>query len=107
VVRYRCGHQKTGTCTWAAAVKQAAPDPERLGGLAWTERTRGRLSRRERRHLLGEIVRGQAQYVLGRIRLATGRVPAGARSLAVADLRPPTAVSRGSRRKPAGSSPPG
>ncbi|MBJ7331629.1 MAG: hypothetical protein JHC95_17170 [Solirubrobacteraceae bacterium] len=64
-------------------------DPERLGGLEWTRRTRGVLSGRERRRLLGEVVRGQAAYVAGRVRLTTGRVPEGARELAVADLRPP------------------
>jgi hypothetical protein len=65
------------------------PDPERLGGLAWTRRTKGSLSSRERRRLLGAIVRGQAEYIAGRIRLATGRVPAGARDLALADFQPP------------------
>jgi hypothetical protein len=63
-----------------------SPDLNRLGGLAWTQRTRGRLTRRERRRLLGEIVRGQGQYILGRIRLATGRLPDGARSIAFADF---------------------
>ena len=65
------------------------PDLDRLGGLGWTRRTNGALSRRERRRLLGEVVRGQAQYMAGRIRLATGRVPSGARKIAFADLRPP------------------
>ncbi len=68
------------------------PDPERLGGLAWTRRTGGALTARERRRLLGEIVRAQGTYVAGRIRLATGRVPSG--DLGV-DLRPPdSAVAR-------------
>jgi hypothetical protein len=65
------------------------PDLERLGGLEWTRRTGGRLSSRERRRLLGEIVRGQAAYVASRIRLATGRLPAGARDIYAADFRPP------------------
>ncbi len=65
------------------------PDLDRLGGLGWTRRTNGELTRRERRRLLGEVVRGQAQYMAGRIRLATGRVPRGAREIAFADLRPP------------------
>jgi hypothetical protein len=65
------------------------PDLDRLGGLGWTRRTNGALSRRERRHLLGEVVRSQARYMAGRIRLATGRVPSGAREIAFADLRPP------------------
>ena len=65
------------------------PDPNRLGGLAWAVRTRGELSRTERRHLLGEIVKGQGQYLAGRIRRATGRVPEGARGLSFADFSPP------------------
>lgn len=67
----------------------ATPDLERLGGLEWTRRTGGRLSAKERRHLLGEIVRGQAAYVASRIRLATGRLPAGAADIDAADFRPP------------------
>ncbi|HSV39691.1 MAG TPA: hypothetical protein VLI04_13120 [Nocardioidaceae bacterium] len=64
-------------------------DPQRLGGLAWAERTRGELSRAERRHLLGQIVKGQGDYVATRVRRATGRVPEGARGLAFTDFRPP------------------
>ena len=67
----------------------ATPDPNRLGGLAWAERTRGRLTRSERRQLLGEIVKGQGDYLATRIRRATGRVPEGARGLSFGDLRPP------------------
>jgi hypothetical protein len=65
------------------------PDPARLGGLEWARRTRGRLSRSERRALLAAIVRGQGDYVVARWRRATGRVPAGARDLSFADFRPP------------------
>jgi len=64
-------------------------DPERIGGLAWMNRTQGVLSSAERRRLLGEIVRGQAGYIAGRIKLATGRTPEAARSIGVADFRPP------------------
>ena len=64
-------------------------DPERIGGLAWTERTNGNLTSAERRRLLGEIVRGQAGYIAGRVRLALGRSPAGAQDIALADFRPP------------------
>lgn len=66
-----------------------SPDLNRLGGLAWAERTRGTLTRAERRHLLGEIVKGQGAYVATRIRRATGRVPEGARGLSFGDFRPP------------------
>ena len=65
------------------------PDPHRVGGLAWAERTRGRLTRAERRHLLGEIVRGQGDYLATRVRRVTGRVPKGARGLSFGDFRPP------------------
>lgn len=66
-----------------------SPDPERLGGLAWTRRTGGALTGRERRRLLGEIVRTQGTYVAGRLKLATGRVPRGDLDV---DLRPPDSV---------------
>ncbi len=64
-------------------------DPDRLGGIGWTKRTSGALSPRERRRLLAAIVRGQAGYLAGLVRLASGRVPAGAAKLSLADLRPP------------------
>jgi hypothetical protein len=67
----------------------AGPDPTRLGGLDWTRRTNGELSSRERRHLLGAIVRGQAAYLAGRVRLATGRVPDRARGLDATVFEPP------------------
>lgn len=66
-----------------------SPDPNRLGGLGWTRRTGGALTRKERARLLGEIVRGQGAYVGTRIRLATGRVPEAARSLSIDDVTPP------------------
>jgi hypothetical protein len=65
------------------------PDPERLGGLAWTRRTGGRLSGGERRRLLGEIAKGQAENLLGRVKLALGRLPAGAREVDVRSFEPP------------------
>ena len=65
------------------------PDPARLGGLEWARRTNGRLTRSERRHLLAAIVRGQGDYIATRFRRMTGRVPAGARDLAFADVQPP------------------
>ncbi len=65
------------------------PDPDRLGGIAWARRTRGALTARERRRLLGETVRGQAAYLAGRLKLATGRIAPGAADIAVADFSPP------------------
>lgn len=66
-----------------------SPDPRRLGGLAWTRRTGGRLSRGERARLLGEIAKGQAVNVAGRLRLALGRLPAGATEIDARDFAPP------------------
>ena len=65
------------------------PDPQRVGGLAWAQRTKGRLTAAERRHLLGSITTGLGSYAAGRIRAATGRVPPGARDLSAAALTPP------------------
>lgn len=65
------------------------PDPDRLGGLAWTRRTGGKLTGRERRRLLGEVVRGQGRYLAGLVKFATGRVPAGAARLSAEALEPP------------------
>jgi hypothetical protein len=65
------------------------PDPKRLGGLEWTRRTGGALTRAERRRLLGTIARGQAQNVVGRVKLATGRLPAGAADVDVTTFDPP------------------
>jgi hypothetical protein len=69
--------------------RMPAPDPTRMGGLTWTQRTKGQLAPRERRRLLGRIAKAQAVYIAGRIRLATGRIPAGARALSAAGLSPP------------------
>ncbi len=66
-----------------------SPDPERLGGLGWTRRTAGRLTGGERRRLLGEIAKGQAENLLGRAKLALGRLPAGAREIDVRTFEPP------------------
>jgi hypothetical protein len=65
------------------------PDPMRVGGLAWTRQTKGELTRTERRRLLGHIAAGLGGYLAGRIRAATGSVPAGARSLSADALAPP------------------
>ena len=65
------------------------PNPDRTGGLNWTRRTHGSLTAKERRRLLGEVVRAQGSYIAGRIKLATGRVPTRAASLSAAELAPP------------------
>lgn len=46
----------------------ARPDPNRIGGFDWTQRTKGRLTRRERLHLLGSVVNSQRDYLLHRLR---------------------------------------
>jgi hypothetical protein len=65
------------------------PDPERLGGLAWTRRGGGRLTGAERRRLLAAIAKGQAENLIGRARLALGRLPTGARDVDVRRFEPP------------------
>jgi hypothetical protein len=67
----------------------AVPDPNRLGGLEWARRTRGTLTAAERRRLLGAIAATQAVNVLGRVKLALGRLPDGASSIDVRDFEPP------------------
>jgi hypothetical protein len=54
------------------------PDPQRLGGLAWVQRTGGQLSRAQRRRLFMAIAVGQWQNAVGRTKLALGRFPAAA-----------------------------
>jgi hypothetical protein len=67
----------------------SAPDPNRLGGLEWTRRTRGRLSAAERRRLIVAIAVGQVENVLGRARLAAGRRAGGAATIEVGALTAP------------------
>jgi len=55
-----------------------APDPQRLGGLAWARRTGGQLARTERRRLLIATAVGQWENAVGRAKLALGRLPAAA-----------------------------
>ncbi|RNL81259.1 phosphohydrolase [Nocardioides marmorisolisilvae] len=62
---------------------------ERIGSLAWTRRTQGTLSKAERRTLLVAIAKGQGQYVAGRLRLLTGRVPVSARDLVAGQFTAP------------------
>ena len=73
----------------ADAGSVAAPDQNRIGGLAWTRRTRGQLTRRERGRLLAAIAAMQAGNAVGRVRLALGRLPAGAAQIDVRSFQPP------------------
>jgi hypothetical protein len=67
----------------------AVPDPNRLGGLGWARSTRGTLTAAERRRLLAAIAVGQAVNIVGRVKLALGRLPDGASSIDVRDFEPP------------------
>ncbi|SPM29648.1 hypothetical protein [Mycobacterium terramassiliense] len=66
-----------------------APDPQRLGGLAWVRRTGGRLSRAERRRLFIAIAVGQWENAVGRAKLALGRLPAAAEQVDLDAFRVP------------------
>jgi hypothetical protein len=66
-----------------------APDPQRLGGLAWVRRTGGRLSGAERRRLLAAIAVGQWQNAVGRAKLVLGRLPAAAAQVDLDTFRVP------------------
>jgi hypothetical protein len=66
-----------------------APDPQRLGGLAWVRRTGGQLSGTERRRLLTAIAVGQWQNAVGRAKLALGRLPAAAARVDLDTFRVP------------------
>ena len=66
-----------------------APDPQRLGGLAWVRRTGGNLSRPERRRLVIAIAVGQWQNAVGRVKLALGQIPAAAARVDVHGFRVP------------------
>ena len=57
------------------------PDPERVGGLAWTRRTKGALTRAEQGRLLVAIARGQAENIAGQVRVRIGRAPRAADEL--------------------------
>ena len=64
-------------------------NPDRLGGLAWTQRTRGRLTGAERRRLLAAVAIGQFENLVGRAKLALGRVPDSAAAVDVRAFTPP------------------
>lgn len=62
------------------------PDPNRIGGFAWTQRTKGRLTRQERLQLLGSVVSSQRDYFLHRLR---GAKPSTAPRPSDREIRPP------------------
>jgi hypothetical protein len=66
-----------------ASPTEGVPDLQRLGGLGWVRRTGGRLTGRERRRLLAAVALGQWENVLGRAKLALGRLPAGAENVSL------------------------
>jgi hypothetical protein len=64
-------------------------DLERIGGLHWTERTKGRLSRAERFRLRAAIVKSLWESLIGRAGPALGWIPAGAADVDVRVFEPP------------------
>jgi HD domain len=82
------------------------PDPDRLGGIGWARRSGGRLTPRERRRLLAAIAVGQWENLVGRAKLALGRLPAGAAAVDVRTFDPPdsrlaSAAEEACREQPA------
>ena len=69
-----------------------APDPDRLGGLGWARRSGGRLTSAERRRLLAAVAIGQWENLMGRAKLALGRLPAGASDVDVRTFEPPNSL---------------
>jgi len=67
----------------------SAPDPQRLGGFGWARRTGGQLTSGERRRLLAAIALGQWENLLGRAKLALGRLPVRAAAVDVQTFEPP------------------
>ncbi|MDH6245792.1 hypothetical protein [Mycobacterium sp. OTB74] len=65
------------------------PDPNRLGGLEWARRTRGALTSAERRRLIGAIAVSQVANLIGRTKLALGKLPEGATDVDVRDFEAP------------------
>ena len=59
----------------------AAPDPQRLGGIGWLERTGGQLTREQRAALLGPILRTHARHLRGIAKLLVGHRAPSSRSL--------------------------
>jgi hypothetical protein len=66
-----------------------SPDPDRVGGLAWTRRTGGRLTAAERRRLIAAVAAAQVENVIGRMRLAIGRRARAAANIDVRSLVAP------------------
>jgi hypothetical protein len=65
------------------------PDVQRLGGLEWARRTNGSLTSAERRRLVAATALGQWENILGRAKLALGRIPAAASRIDVKTFKVP------------------
>lgn len=74
---------------------RTGPDPERLGGLRWTEHTKGSLTSTERRQLVRPILRGQAAALAGRLALLAGQRPDGIQEI---EAPPDSAMARAAER---------
>ena len=82
-------HQMTSMPDATSADARPTPDLERFGGIRWVRRTKGALTAKEKRRLMGVVVATQGAYITGRIKLAFGRVPAGAAVLDDPELLAP------------------
>src|SRR5690242_16604632 len=81
--------QMTSKADATRADARPTPDLDRFGGVRWVRRTKGALTAREKRRLMGAVVATQGAYIIGRIKLATGRVPTGAAVLDDPELLAP------------------
>ncbi len=81
-----------GSAQRVQATVSDAPDPDRLGGIGWARRTGGTLTGGERRRLVAAIAIGQWENLMGRAKLALGRLPAGASDIDVRTFEPPDSL---------------
>lgn len=86
---HRVVRQMTSRPDAISADARPTPDLERFGGIRWVRRTKGVLTAKEKRRLMGVVVAKQGAYIAGRIKLATGRVPTGAAVLDDPELLAP------------------
>jgi hypothetical protein len=69
------------------------PDPDRLGGIGWLERTRGALTRRQRVQLVPAILATHRDLLVSQARLVAGRRPDRLERMA-APMPPDSALAR-------------
>jgi hypothetical protein len=80
------------------------PDPDRLGGIGWLERTGGALTRRQRLQLIPAVLAAHRDLLVSQARLVAGRRPLRVDGLA--DPKPPdSALARAAEAACAGALP--